>query len=92
MNSKTIEERWRLGVDDWKAWGPQEERRSALAAPSCAGVYVFRVCEPPVIPRASGQSDIAYVGRTTERGLQARLLDHSSGRIEVDVGRRIRRL
>ena len=54
-------------------------------------MYVFRVAGS-LVPRASWQSDIAYVGRATERGLQARLLDHSSGRIEVDVGRRIRRL
>ena len=92
MNSKTIEERWGLGADDWKGWEPQDEKRSAFAAPQSAGVYLFRAVEPPAIPRACGQSDIAYIGSAPRKGLQGRLIDHASERIEVDVGRRIRRL
>ena len=89
MNSQDISESWQLGDSDWKSW---ERGKTARGAPRKPGVYVFRIAKPATLRRAVGGSDIAYIGNTSTRTLQERLLEHSKERTDADSGRRIRRL
>lgn len=73
-------------MNEWKIWG----RRTALAAPTGPGVYIFRLAGGKTIQRLKGESGIVYIGCASNIG--SRLKNHLRAmNVERNVAYNLRR-
>jgi excinuclease UvrABC nuclease subunit len=55
-----------VGISSWTSFACATERELLASLPELPGVYVVVLAEPA--PRIIGRSDIAYIGKATNRG------------------------